>query len=81
MAKITVLVCDECATQDGVKHYDLREDGRRASVDLCGLHASALEELLTRAEEAPRRAVRAPRSRARKVTTMDEIEQLKKRVV
>jgi hypothetical protein len=77
VAKITVLVCDECASQDQVKHYEVKESTRRGTVDLCGDHSKWVEELLGKAPKASQKP-RASRSRTRKVTTMDEIEALKK---
>lgn len=77
MAKITVTVCDECGVQDGVKHYDIKEANRKGSVDLCGVHGASLEQLLGAAPKTTQKP-RGTRSRARKVTTMEEIEKLKK---
>lgn len=79
MAKVTVTVCDECGTQDGVKHFDIKEGTRKAVVDLCGVHSERLDQLLNlAAPAAPRPAKRASRAR-KKVMTMEEIEALKKK--
>lgn len=77
MAKKTVLVCDECNSMEDVKHYEVREGLRRASLDLCGEHNKAVEELLTNAQAASQRA-RTIRSRPRQATTLEEIEALKR---
>lgn len=78
MAKVTVTVCDQCGAQEDVRHFEVKEGTRRASVDLCGADSIALDQLLAENAPAPQRpAKRAPR--ARKVTTMEEIEALKKK--
>jgi hypothetical protein len=81
MAKVTVTVCDQCGTQDGVRHFEVREGARKAALDLCGTHGKVLDQLL--GEHAPasqRPAKRASRPRAaKKVMTMEEIEALKKK--
>lgn len=81
MAKVTVTVCDKCGTQEGVKHFDIKEGTRKASVDLCGADSEVLDQLLGAAvPTAQRPTKRASRARAvKKVTTMEEIEKLKKK--
>lgn len=78
MAKVTVLVCDECASQEEVKHYEVKEGPRRATVDLCGDHSEWVEGLLAKSGGGSSKG-RTPRTRARKATTMEEIEALKKK--
>lgn len=85
MAKMTVLVCDKCGSQDGVETWQVVHGLEKAVLDLCGACSEPLAQLLTLAAEkapagrsAPRapRAARAPRA---KVTTLEEIEAMKKK--
>lgn len=76
MARVMIYVCDECGTQEGVKRYEIREDGRRVSVDLCSAHSQPLEAFLSKVETTTRTR-RTTRTRLPKVTTMEEIEALK----
>lgn len=78
MAKVTVTVCDACGVQEGVKHYEIRESGRKAVVDLCEAHGEPLEQVLASVANASQRPTKRA-TRARKVTTMEEIEALKKK--
>jgi hypothetical protein len=78
VAKVTVTVCDECGAQDGVKHFDIKEGARKASVDLCGTHGEWLDQLLgatAKTSQVPTKR----RTRTRKVMTMEEIEALKEK--
>lgn len=77
MAKVTVLVCDECSSQEQVKHYEVREGGRRATVDLCRTHSKWVEGMLGKPASASQQP-RVTRTRKPKVTSMEEIEALKK---
>jgi len=77
MAKISVLVCDECAGQVAVKHYLVKEGARRAGVDLCKEHGAWVEKLLASSLTTAQKG-RAARSRVRKVTSMEEVDALKK---
>jgi hypothetical protein len=79
MAKITVTVCDECGAQEGVKHFDIREGTRKATVDLCGAHSIALDHLLGGEPPVAQRPTRTRSRAAKRVTTMEEIEALKKK--
>jgi hypothetical protein len=77
VAKIVVLVCDDCGDQSDVKRFEIKEGTRKAVVDLCGSHSEWLEGLLKKAASAGQRP-RTTRSRTPKVTSMEEIEAMKK---
>jgi hypothetical protein len=77
VAKIMVLVCDECEGQTDVKRFELKEGSRKATMDLCGSHREWAEGWLDRAAKVAQRP-RAGRSRAPRVTSMEEIEAKKK---
>lgn len=75
-------VCDNCGEREGVEVYTISTGGRKVALDLCETHAApavALMDLLP-GEEKPtkpvKRATRRPR--VSKVTSMAEIEALKK---
>ena len=86
--QLTVTVCDVCKNQnEPTKRYEVKEGDRRASVDLCEAHSQPFEGLMgvgtprkkpgrPAGSQAPRK--RAATKRAARVTTMDEIEKLKK---
>lgn len=76
MAKVTVTVCDKCGSQEGVRHFEIREGGKKAQMDLCGEHNKELVEVFEEALPAPQTPTKRA-SRPRKVTTMEEIEALK----
>ncbi len=76
MARMSVLVCDRCSSQAGVKHFDIREGSRRGSIDLCEEHAAPLEAMLSDGEQIASRGTN--RGRMRTVMTMEEIEALKR---
>ncbi|WP_263729945.1 hypothetical protein [Cellulomonas sp. SG140] len=75
MAKLQVVVCDECKSLDRpTKRYTLTGPQGRAVVDLCDQHARALEAILDKyATKVSRTPFEA------KVTTVEEIEQRKKK--
>lgn len=78
MAKVTVTVCDQCGAQESVRHFEIKEGVRKAGVDLCGVHSEALDQLLGERLAVAQSPARRT-SRTRKVTTMEEIEALKKK--
>jgi hypothetical protein len=77
VAKLTVTVCDECGSQEGVKHFDIKQDTRKAGVDLCETHSEWLDQLLGAKSQTSQTPTKR-RTRSRKVMTMEEIEALKK---
>lgn len=81
MATKTILVCDKCESQEDVMTVELRLDGKKAKLDLCATHRMPVEDLFASSlagRTAPRKQSPRPIPRA-KVTTMDEIEKLKKK--
>lgn len=84
MAKMTVLVCDKCQSQDGVETWQLGRGSQRATLDLCSACSEPVAQLLTEADTKPvaatrPRAVTRARAPRQKVMTMEEIEKLKKK--
>jgi len=73
MTLISIRVCDVCEAQEDVHMYEIRRDGTRVKVDLCKEHGATLEGFL-KAAKPPRTRTR----RASRVTTMKEVEDLKK---
>lgn len=79
MAELTVRTCDKCGTLEGVVDYAVSREGQVFNLDLCGEHQVPLEELLTFGTSKVPRKRRARRSAGANVTTMEEIEALKKK--
>lgn len=76
MARITVLVCDRCQSQDNVKHYEIKHGAKKATLDLCNEHNQELEACLVGAKDATQRRAKR-RVQTHKPTTMEQIEALK----
>lgn len=80
-----ILVCDVCETvgRDTVP-CSVTVDGQEGVFDLCDEHSQPLRELLPDTESPPKASTPAPRkspprSRKRKITTIEEIEASKKK--
>lgn len=86
MAQISVVVCDVCRSPDDTKHYTIQDEGGVYEMDLCEAHRKPLEALKdklgpvipTPARKPAKRAAQARRTPLTKVTSMDEIEALRK---
>lgn len=89
--KITVTVCDVCEGAP-TRAYEIRNEGRKADVDLCAAHGQPFEAYLAQSAPPPSPARQRPLKKAavkkaaakqtsaqKKVYTMDEIEALKKK--
>lgn len=81
-----VPVCDICEERDGVEAYELKGGGRSSNVDLCKIHAKPVQDIMSkgRVTETAATPVRRPtkraasKSRGKQVTSIEEIEALKK---
>lgn len=85
MAKITVTICDECEGQEDVTRYEVKVGTKRATVDLCKEHKEPMERFLMVAPRPTARktttkspAAKKATSRGRRVTSLEEIEELKR---
>lgn len=84
--KVTRTVCDQCEGEPATA-YELRSNGRLKRIDLCADHSEPVERLLGDAKPRGRAAATAKRTATKKVatkrpskrvTSMAEIEKLKK---
>lgn len=76
-----IAVCDRCAEREGVETYTIEGGGSKTRLDLCKTHMEPLVALMDLVPEEPvkapaKRASRKPR--ASRVTSIEEIEALKK---
>lgn len=78
MAKVVVLECDDCGGRDQVETFEIRQGAARAKVDLCMDHSGLLKDYLKTGAPKPRQRRVARGTGRGKVTSMDEIEALKK---
>lgn len=75
--KVTLTVCDVCKSPDEpTRHYELKSERRRATADLCSIHSEVLEGFFDQDPDETSTHQRG-RSRKPKVTTIEEIEELK----
>lgn len=80
MATINVKVCDKCDIQDGVQTWNLGRQAEVVEVDLCQEHGQTLEEVFASGTKVRRKSTQRRRGPSRTVvTTMEEIERLKKK--
>jgi hypothetical protein len=71
MAKLQVVVCDECKSlTKATRRYQIRRDGSTVNVDLCADDSKALDKLI----DAHGAASSARTPFEKKVSTVEEIE-------
>jgi hypothetical protein len=82
--KVTVTVCDICEDRNAeTKRYEVKEGGRKVAVELCEQHGQPLEGYLARtptpAKKVAQKRSAATRKRTPRVTSIEEIEKLKRK--
>lgn len=78
MATISVTICDQCRDPSRpTRSYRITSEGRTATRDLCEEHAVPLESLFAETEIPAKQPRRRGRPSSMRVTTMEEIEQVK----
>lgn len=78
MATISVTVCDECRDPGrSTRSYRITSEGRTITRDLCEEHAAPIEAMFTEIPKPAKEPKRRGRPSTMRVTTMEEIEQIK----